>query len=208
MRAQEFIIEAPFRPGSKPHQWADLYVGDWHLMIADHIFDRGNGRHDGRHEDTYSAVKKIPSVAGYLNKMEVNQVVWVNDLEAGVSIMLQKQTGEKVKVPSMVEGLAAPKGRTPTIDFPKTVPTYIVRPGKLGGFMDMGRAWGKIKPDVPPLKNPVIPPGSMKGGGSGGGSFTGRMGGGGGSGGSSRIDTIHNLNPGKLPIYETVIDHR
>jgi len=160
MRAREFIQEAAFRPGSKPHQWADLYVGDWHLMIADHIFDRGNLRHDGQHEDTYSAIKKIPSVAGYLNKMEVNQVVWVNDREAGVSIMLQKQTGEKVKVPSMVEGLAAPTGRTPTIDFPKTVPTYIVRPGKLGGFMDMGRAWGKIAPSTAPLKNPVIQPGT------------------------------------------------
>jgi hypothetical protein len=160
MRVKEIITEAGFRPGSKPHQWADLYVGDWQLMIADHIFVRGNGRHDGQHEDTYTAIKKIPSVAGYLNKMEVNEVVWVNDREAGVSIMLQKQTGNKVKVPSMVEGVAAPKGSTPTIDFPNTVPTYAVRPGKLGGFMDMGRAWGLIKPATAPLKNPVIQPGT------------------------------------------------
>jgi hypothetical protein len=192
MRAEEFIIEAR---DSKPHQYADLYVGDWELQIADHIFDRGNERHDGQHEDTYTAVKKIPSVSGYLNKMEVNQVVWVNDLEANVSIMLVKQTGKKVKVPSMVEGVAAPSGSKPTIDFPKTVPTYAVRKGKLGGFMDMGRAWGKIKPDVPPLKNPVITApirGSGSGSSGGGGISSGRM-------GSSRIDSIRDLNPLKIP---------
>jgi hypothetical protein len=72
----------------------------------------------------------------------------------------------------------------------------MVRKGKLGDFMDMGRAWGKIKPDMPPLKNPVIPPGSMKGGGGGssggGGISSGRM-------GSSRIDSIRDLNPLKIP---------
>ena len=196
MRAEEFITDAR-DPNGKPHQYADLYVGDWQLMIADHIFDRGNERHDGQHQDTYTAVKKIPSVAGYLNKMEVNQVVWVNDREAGVSIMLVKQTGNKVKVPSMVEGLAAPSGSNPTIDFPKTVPTYIVRKGKLGGFMDMGRAWGKIKPDVPPLKNPVIPPTSPRGGSSSGGNTSGGLGGG-GLGGRRPGDLDNRFNPLKL----------
>lgn len=198
MRAEEFITDAR-NPDSKPHQYADLYVGEWHLEIADHIFDRGNLRHEGQHEDTYTAIKKIPSVAGYLNKMEVNEIVWVNDREANVSIMLRKQTGKKVIVPSMVEGVAAPQGRSSTINFPKTVPTYPVRPGKLGGFMDMGIAWGKIKPTVAPLKNPVLPPTSPRGGGSsGGGSGTmrgGALGGGGGSGGRSGAGM---LNPDPL----------
>jgi uncharacterized membrane protein YgcG len=182
-----------------------MQVGEWDLLISEHLFDRTIERNNSEFERTYAAVKKVPSVGGYLDKMSVNEDVWVYDKENNVSIVLKKKTGKAVTVGSMVQGpIRNPEGNKANIVFPNTVPTYIVRKGKLGGFMDMGRAWGKIPPDAPLLKNPVIPPTSPRGGGSGGGgSFTGRMGGGGGSGGSSRIDTIHDLNPGKLPIYET-----
>jgi hypothetical protein len=195
MRAQEFIIEAR-DPNKAPTRYASMQVGEWDLLISEHLFDRTIERNNSQFERTEAAVKKIPSVGGYLNKMSVNEDVWVYDKENNVSIVLKKKTGQAVTVGSMVQGpIRNPEGNKANIVFPNTVPTYMVRPGKLGGFMDMGRAWGKIKPDAAPLKNPVITApirGSGSGSNGGGGISSGRMGGG-------RIDSIRDLNPNKIP---------
>ena len=198
MRAGEFITDAR-DPNQPPTRYASMQVGEWELLISEHLFDRTIERNNSEFERTYAAVKKVPSVGGYLNKMSVNEDVWVYDKENNVSIVLKKKTGQTVTVGSMVQGpIRNPEGNKANIVFPNTVPTYIVRKGKLGGFMDMGRAWGKIPPDAAPLKNPVIPPTSPRGGSSSGGNTSGGLGGGGGFGGRRPGDLDNRFNPLKL----------
>jgi len=137
MRAEEFITEITA---------GTIQVGDWTILISDHVYDRADDRIKSNYASIDSALKKVPAITGQLSKLDVNSLAWAYDEETNISIGLRKRSGNTVLLGTVVKGRAFGRPDVIDITLPKTAPSAQIR----GSVVDVGKRMGRIDPTVKP----------------------------------------------------------